>query len=99
MRVLLTTIGSRGDFQSIAVLAARLRERGGEVPVCAPPDAEFADLLNEHRAGVALPPVHSVRDYIYAGRPWPATDPVLAPRPGPPADVVQTGAWLLEEGR
>ncbi|MCC3765892.1 glycosyltransferase [Glycomyces sp. TRM65418] len=224
MRVLLTTIGSRGDVQPMAALAARLRERGAEVLVCAPPDAEFADLLagigvalvplgrplrpvvsadvpqahrarrfaaelvadqlaavagagggcdaiaatglppagarlaaerlgvryefvsfipgvlpsphhaplprpgkpfpegesdnrvlweidrenldalyegplNEHRAALGLPPVGDVREYVYTGRPWLAADPVLAPWPGSPADVVQTGAWLLPDER
>ncbi|WP_432839453.1 glycosyltransferase [Dactylosporangium sp. CA-092794] len=38
MRVLLSTIGSRGDVQPLAGLALRLRERGGEVRLCVPPD-------------------------------------------------------------
>ncbi|WP_206060783.1 glycosyltransferase [Nonomuraea basaltis] len=42
MRVLLSTYGSRGDVEPLAGLAGRLRELGGEVRVCAPPDEEFA---------------------------------------------------------
>src|SRR5580704_7663003 len=38
MRVLLSTIGSRGDVQPMVALALRLRELGQEVRICAPPD-------------------------------------------------------------
>jgi vancomycin aglycone glucosyltransferase len=38
MRVLLSTIGSRGDVQPLVALAMQLRELGQEVRVCAPPD-------------------------------------------------------------
>ena len=38
MRVLLSTIGSRGDVQLIVALALQLREFGQEVSICAPPD-------------------------------------------------------------
>jgi len=38
MRVLLSTIGSRGDVQPVVALAVQLRERGQEARVCAPPD-------------------------------------------------------------
>jgi vancomycin aglycone glucosyltransferase len=68
MRVLLTTIGSRGDVQPIAALAARLRERDAHVLVCAPPDAEFADLLAG--LGVALVPLgRALRPVITADKP------------------------------
>ncbi|WP_159930471.1 MULTISPECIES: glycosyltransferase [Nocardia] len=62
MRVLLTTWGSRGDVEPLAALAEALRELGAEARVCAPPDEEFAKLLE--RVGVPLvplgPTVHSV---------------------------------------
>ncbi|PKW17674.1 glycosyltransferase [Saccharopolyspora spinosa] len=62
MRVLLTTWGSRGDVEPLAGLAVALRELGAEARVCAPPDKEFAKLLE--RVGVPLvplgPTVHSV---------------------------------------
>lgn len=45
MRVVLSTYGSRGDVEPILALAVRLQERGAEVRMCAPPDAEFAELL------------------------------------------------------
>lgn len=38
MRVLLSTIGSRGDVQPLVALASQLRELGQEVRLCAPPD-------------------------------------------------------------
>jgi vancomycin aglycone glucosyltransferase len=38
MRVLLTTIGSRGDVQPVVALATRLREYGHEARLCVPPD-------------------------------------------------------------
>jgi vancomycin aglycone glucosyltransferase len=38
MRVLLSTIGSRGDVQPLVAVAMQLRELGQEVRICAPPD-------------------------------------------------------------
>src|SRR6266550_2054245 len=38
MRVLLSTIGSRGDVQPLVALALQLSELGQEVRICAPPD-------------------------------------------------------------
>jgi vancomycin aglycone glucosyltransferase len=38
MRVLLSTIGSRGDVQPLVALASKLRGRGAEIRLCAPPD-------------------------------------------------------------
>jgi vancomycin aglycone glucosyltransferase len=38
MRVLLSTIGSRGDVQPVVALAVRLKALGQQVRVCAPPD-------------------------------------------------------------
>ncbi|RJQ69569.1 glycosyltransferase [Pseudonocardiaceae bacterium YIM PH 21723] len=38
MRVLLSTIGSRGDVQPVIALAGELRDRGTSVVLCAPPD-------------------------------------------------------------
>ncbi|GHC62444.1 glycosyltransferase [Streptomyces flavofungini] len=50
MRVLLMAYGSRGDIMPLAGFAARLREFGADVRVCAPPDEEFGALL----AGVGV---------------------------------------------
>src|SRR5262249_52053332 len=38
MRVLLSTIGSRGDVQPLVALALQLKALGQEVQLCAPPD-------------------------------------------------------------
>ena len=63
MRVLLSTYGSRGDVQPLARLALALQALGAEALVCAPPDAEFAELLE--RAGVPLAPAFApVRQWI-----------------------------------
>jgi vancomycin aglycone glucosyltransferase len=47
MRVLLSTIGSRGDVQPLVALALQLRELGQEVRLCAPPD--FRDWVEGFR--------------------------------------------------
>lgn len=53
MRVLLSTIGSRGEAQPVIALAVRLKELGQEAVVCAPPDfQEWAESL-----GIAYVPV------------------------------------------
>src|SRR6202049_569728 len=44
MRVLLSTIGSRGDVQPLVALALQLRELGQDVRLCAPPD--FRDWID-----------------------------------------------------
>jgi len=38
MRVLLSTIGSRGDVQPLVALAAELKTLGHDVRLCVPPD-------------------------------------------------------------
>jgi len=46
MRVLLSTIGSRGDVQPLVALALHLKARGQDVRVCAPPDfSEWIETL------------------------------------------------------
>lgn len=63
MRVLLSTYGSRGDVQPLAALAVALRTTGADAIVCAPPDAEFAALLE--RFGVPLAPANApVRQWV-----------------------------------
>ncbi|TDD76578.1 glycosyltransferase [Actinomadura rubrisoli] len=51
MRVLLTTIGSRGDVQPMVALALELKNLGQEVRLCVPPD--FRDWID----GLGLPVV------------------------------------------
>ena len=63
-------------------------------------NALFGEALNTNRASIGLPPVDSVRDYVFGGRPWLATDPTLDPWQGmPDLDVVQTGAWIVPDLR
>ena len=63
MRILLSTYGSRGDVEPMAGLGAQLQALGAQVRVCAPPDQEFAELLE--RAGVPLAPAFSsVREWV-----------------------------------
>lgn len=50
MRVLLSTIGSRGDVQPLVALALQLRALGQEVHLCVPPD--FHDWIEE---GLGIP--------------------------------------------
>ncbi|MEV5357767.1 glycosyltransferase [Streptomyces sp. NPDC052693] len=53
MRVLLSTVGSRGEVQPVVALAVQLMELGQEAVVCAPPDfREWAESL-----GVVYVPV------------------------------------------
>ncbi|MEU6196231.1 glycosyltransferase [Streptomyces sp. NPDC047061] len=78
MRVLLMGYGSRGDVEPLAGLGAALRSLGAEVRVCAPPDAEFTELLA--RAG--LPHVSfgpSVRALVTRPKPSPEDAFRLAP--------------------
>jgi vancomycin aglycone glucosyltransferase len=51
MRVLLSTVGSRGDVQPLVALASELRELGQEVRLCVPPD--FRDWID----GLGIPVV------------------------------------------
>ncbi|MFD4643337.1 glycosyltransferase [Lentzea sp. NPDC058436] len=56
------------------------------------------DALNAERAKLGLAPIDDVRDHIFGDAPWLAADPVLGSWPGP-GDLVQTGAWLLDDQR
>jgi vancomycin aglycone glucosyltransferase len=67
MRVLVSASGSRGCVEPVMGPAVRLRARGAEVRVCAPPDAEVA----ARRAGVGGPPVplgQPVRPLVHGSR-------------------------------
>lgn len=75
MRVLLTTVGSRGDVEPVAGLAVALRGLGAEVRVCAPPDEDFAALLG--RVDVPLIPLGpTVRSVVGGEKPPTADDAV-----------------------
>ncbi|QEU97930.1 glycosyltransferase [Streptomyces kanamyceticus] len=63
-------------------------------------DALYGEALNRHRAAIGLPPVDSVRDHVLTDRVWLAADPVLGPwQDLTNLDLVQTGAWILPDGR
>jgi vancomycin aglycone glucosyltransferase len=53
MRVLLSTIGSRGDVQPLVALASQLRALGQDVYMCVPPD--FRDWIDG--LGIAVTPI------------------------------------------
>ena len=53
MRVLLSTIGSRGDVRPLVALASQLRALGQEVRLCVPPD--FHDWIDS--LGIPVTPI------------------------------------------
>jgi vancomycin aglycone glucosyltransferase len=58
----------------------------------------FGAALNEERARMGLASIESVQRHIFTDRPWLAADPVLGPAAATPdAQVLQTGAWLLND--
>ena len=66
MRVLLSTIGSRGDVQPLVALALALRELGHEARLCVPPD--FRDWIEG--LGFAVTPIGpELRTFAAAPRP------------------------------
>ncbi|MFE9629395.1 glycosyltransferase [Streptomyces sp. NPDC006463] len=63
-------------------------------------NALYGEALGSHRAAIGLPPVDSVRDHVFTGRPWLAADATLCPSQGmTDLDIVQTGAWILPDER
>jgi vancomycin aglycone glucosyltransferase len=81
--VLLSTWGSRGDVEPLLGLAMAVRELGGQVRMCAPPD--FADLLA--RVDVPMVPAgKSVRDQVHG---------VQGSKPLTPADAPRVAAELV----
>jgi vancomycin aglycone glucosyltransferase len=74
MRVLFSTIGSRGDVQPLVALASELRALGQEVRLCAPPD--FRDWIET--LGIPFVPIGpEVRPFAIA------SPPVNRARPSP----------------
>ncbi len=74
--MLLSTYGSRGDVEPLVALAVRLRELGTEVLVCAPPDEDFAQRLDD--VGVPLIPVGQSARALSTGAPSPSSLPQRA---------------------
>jgi vancomycin aglycone glucosyltransferase len=66
MRVLLSTIGSRGDVQPLVALALQLRALGQEVRLCVPPD--FRDWVDS--LGITVTPIGpELRKFTASGPP------------------------------
>ncbi|MBS1858073.1 MAG: glycosyltransferase family 1 protein [Acidobacteria bacterium] len=78
MRVLFSTIGSRGDVQPLVALASYLKTLGHEVTVCAPPD--FREWIE--RLGIAMTPIGPEVRRFAASRPaaTQAQNPLTAER-------------------
>jgi vancomycin aglycone glucosyltransferase len=74
MRMLLSTIGSRGDVQPLVALALQLRQLDQEVRLCAPPD--FRDWVDS--LGIPFQPIGpEVRPFAIA------SPPVVPAKPSP----------------
>lgn len=74
MRVLLSTIGSRGDVQPLVALASELRALGQEVRLCVPPD--FREWIE--RLGMPVVPIGPELRKMTAAKP-PATATPMTP--------------------
>lgn len=60
----------------------------------------FGEAINATRAALGLPPAEDVTSFLFGGRNWLASDPVLDPWQGSAeVDVVQTGAWFVPDDR
>ncbi|GLY37892.1 glycosyl transferase [Amycolatopsis sp. NBRC 101858] len=84
MRVLLSTYGTRGDFDPLVALAVQLQALGADVRMCAPPDEEFAHRL----AGLGI-------DAVPIGPPVRAL--MRATAPPSPAELSRYRAELVEK--
>ncbi len=72
MRVLLSTIGSRGDVQPLVALGLQLKALGQEVRLCAPPD--FQEWIEGF--GISVTPIGpKVREFAVASQPATPTPP------------------------
>jgi Glycosyltransferase family 28 N-terminal domain len=88
MRVLLSTIGSRGDVQPLVALASELRALGQQVRLCVPPD--FDDWIDS--LGIPVTPIGpEVRKAAVASRP--ATP--VPPSPGRQSQLVEAMAAFV----
>jgi vancomycin aglycone glucosyltransferase len=76
MRVLLSTIGSRGDVQPLVALALELKGLGREVRLCVPPD--FRDWIEGF--GIPVTPIGPEVRRFAASRPA-GTQPRIPPTP------------------
>lgn len=76
MRVLLSTIGTRGDVQPLVALALELRAQGQEVHLCVPPD--FVDWIES--LGISVTPIGPELRKMTAASP-PGGSPPAPPSP------------------
>jgi len=67
MRVLMATYGSRGDVQPMVALGVALRASNVDVPMCAPPDSEFVELLARNQMPF-VPALASVQQWVEQAR-------------------------------
>jgi vancomycin aglycone glucosyltransferase len=74
MRVLLSTIGSRGDVQPLVALALELKALGQEVRLCVPPD------FREWIEGMGLPVTPIGPELRSTGKAAPSTAPISPER-------------------
>src|SRR3954451_22631348 len=85
MRVLLSTIGSRGDVQPLVALALELRALGQEVRLCVPPD--FRDWIDS--LDLSVTPIGPEL------RKLTASSPPAAPAPLSPERLRQMGEAMV----
>ena len=76
MRVLLSTIGSRGDVQPLVALASELRSLNQDVRLCVPPD--FCDWIGG--LGLSVTPIGPELRKLTASRPSAAVTPLSPER-------------------
>lgn len=63
-------------------------------------NALFGEAVETHRASIGLKPAVNVRDHVFTGRPFLASDATLWPwRRTDLCDPMQTGAWILPDER
>ena len=79
MRVLLSTIGTRGDVQPLVALALELRDLGQEVHLCAPPTSGPGSTVSPCPSPPSGPAAHR---FAFAGGPALA---LALPSPPPPS--------------
>ncbi|WP_370943139.1 glycosyltransferase [Amycolatopsis sp. cg5] len=110
MRVLLSTIGSRGDVQPVVALAAELKALGEQVRVCAPPDFRAQveslgipffpvgpELRSTGKTGMVAPPTPEQRRQLIETTVADQFTALTAAAEG--CDVIVAGGYLVIAGR
>ncbi|MFD8500105.1 glycosyltransferase [Amycolatopsis sp. NPDC059657] len=110
MRVLLSTIGSRGDVQPVVALAAHLKRLGHEVRVCAPPDFRAQveglavpfipvgpELRSTGKTGMVAPPTPQQRRQLIETTVADQFTALMSAAEG--CDVIVAGGYLVIAGR